>query len=569
MDANEALRMVGGGGAGPIPSDSGSMDPMRALRIAQEPSSGQVKAADAAPGRTLLDAFTRPAAAFAGGVNRGLVSDLAGLPVDTAANLMNLGIAGYGTLKRLLGGQNTEMPEPIDKSKAVGSSSWIYNKLSQIPGSQYAFAPEQSAEFPAINAGGRVLGASPGASPAAATAGVVGGMAGAKTHELASQNPTMAPWADVLAMTAAAAPTLGALAVNQYRARPDTAQEEILRRAQEKGMVTPPSQMDKTSVLETIGGKGPTENLASNKNTAVRQSMVADDFGITPNQVTPKGMEQLRNQAGLVYEQVKQQPPMRPDMEFVNDLDAIRQQQSKIRQSFPNAKFPAESEIDQLIRGVDPLQRGAQSQFNSKAVVDYVRQLRSDAMAEMSKTDDPASLATGHARKGVANALEDLMARNLQARGQTDLMDKFLAARQTIAKTHSVQSAMDPAGRVDPHVLAKQDYLSGNLKTIADYAETFPRANKSPHIGEVPLFTPFDLYGGIGIGGAAAAASGNPMYGLASLGLPALRWGARQAALTSPIQSRLLPPAPMMSNPMNTLPLLMPLTQSEINGSAR
>lgn len=70
--------------------------------------------------------------AFLAGRNRGLAADLAGLPVDTAANIIDLGKAaiGYGTSK-VTGKAPPQWTEPYDRSVVPGSSEWIAKQINK------------------------------------------------------------------------------------------------------------------------------------------------------------------------------------------------------------------------------------------------------------------------------------------------------------------------------------------------------------------------------------------------------------------------------------------------------
>jgi len=91
------------------------------LKVAQK--AGQVETAPQEQPVTMKD---RLLAATSGGY-RG-IAGLAGLPVDTAQNVINLGIAGVGTLAGMAGRPDL-MPEPI--SGSVGSSEWIAKHMEK------------------------------------------------------------------------------------------------------------------------------------------------------------------------------------------------------------------------------------------------------------------------------------------------------------------------------------------------------------------------------------------------------------------------------------------------------
>jgi len=72
------------------------------------------------------------AAAVATGANSGVLAGLGGLPVDTVANVLDLGKAGTGYLASKLGadGQVPTWAELTDRAQVPGSSKWIAGKLS-------------------------------------------------------------------------------------------------------------------------------------------------------------------------------------------------------------------------------------------------------------------------------------------------------------------------------------------------------------------------------------------------------------------------------------------------------
>lgn len=69
--------------------------------------------------------------AFPAGVNRAVTTVLPGLPVDTVANVLDLGKAaiGYATSK-VTGDAPPAWAEPMDRSKVVGTSDWIAARIN-------------------------------------------------------------------------------------------------------------------------------------------------------------------------------------------------------------------------------------------------------------------------------------------------------------------------------------------------------------------------------------------------------------------------------------------------------
>jgi hypothetical protein len=141
------------------------------------------------------------------------------------------------------------------------------------------------------------------------------------------------------------------------------------------------------------------------------------------------------------------------------------------------------------------------------------------------------------AAKSLANSIEAQLETYAKSLGRNDLVEEMAKARQLIAKTHSVEKAMNPAsGNIDARQLAKQlakgKPLSAELKQAAEFAARFPKAAQAVEgMGSLPQTSPLDW----GAGALMTAATG-PL-GLLSVGA---RPAARSMALSPMVQDRLL-----------------------------
>ena len=164
------------------------------------------------------------------------------------------------------------------------------------------------------------------------------------------------------------------------------------------------------------------------------------------------------------------------------------------------------------------------------------------------------------------DALEDAISDHLEATGKPELATNWENARRTIAKTYSIQDALDASGHVDASKLSKQQVkgkpLSGNLDTIADFASQFPKASAVKWSTQsVPGLSPLDVYGSAGIGAAAALHEGNLAAGIAGAAVPLARMGGRAALLSKYGQKLAVPSAPTAPGNVAT-----PLGQAAIAG---
>jgi hypothetical protein len=98
--------------------------------------------------------------AAASGINRGLFSDIAGLPVDTFANVLDLGRAAIGTAA-VASGHPEYAPDIPDRKKIVGSSAWLAKKFEDTGlGAAVNNQTPQDAASRILHTGGRYAGAS-------------------------------------------------------------------------------------------------------------------------------------------------------------------------------------------------------------------------------------------------------------------------------------------------------------------------------------------------------------------------------------------------------------------------
>lgn len=305
--------------------------------------------------------------------------------------------------------------------------------------------------------------------------------------------------------------------------------DAALAQAQQAGYVVTPAMSSQPGAIgtaaEAIGGKIKTQQLASVKNQAVTNDLVKSELGIAPDkQISREVLDGIRKDAGTAYSVIRSTGTVNADAPFVNALQAIGSKYQGAAQSFPGLTRgnPVQEMVDSL----------NQPSFTADAAVDAVSILRDRATAAYRSGDT----GQGKAAKAAANALEDMLDRHAQASGLSgDSISAFRTARQTIAKSHSVEGALnDATGDVSARALGNQinrgKPLSGNLKTAGDFANSFRAAAQDGVT--VPKFSVLDA-----AAGAYGAGSGN----LLALGLPLVRPAARSVALSRSVQNGLLP----------------------------
>jgi hypothetical protein len=295
---------------------------------------------------------------------------------------------------------------------------------------------------------------------------------------------------------------------------------QAVRDARGAGYVIPPTQARPTlgnRILEGFSGKITTAQNASASNQAVTNRLAAEALDLPPNtQITADVLDEVRSEAGKAYaalEALPKRPPVAAD-------------------TLTNR--PA-------VPGLDP-----------KAAVFDLRKARNDATAwfrSYGRTADPDALAKAQAASSKAQQLEASLEDYAQGLNKPELVQALRDARQRIAKTYTIEGALNPAsGSIDARKLAadlqKGKPLSGPLKLAGEFASQFPKAAQPVEgMGSLPQTSPLDW----ALSGSLSAVTANPlmMAGVAA------RPMARSAVLSGPVQNRLIQPPP--SNTPNAL----------------
>ena len=311
---------------------------------------------------------------------------------------------------------------------------------------------------------------------------------------------------------------------------------EMARRA---GYVLPPASIMEepglvTNALAGIGGKIKLQQAASAKNQVVTNKLAAEALGLPPDTtLTDEILNAVRSRAGRAYQEVKDSiPAIAADDAFQDVVAGLGGQNSQAALAFP--KLMSISGLKDL---TDEL--GLAGEQPTGVWVELVKKLRYDANALLKARDDPSKLALGLAKREAANAVDDMMERQIAAAGNDGAVDAYRAARRLIAKSYDVESATNSTtGDVSARALARlQDKgrpLTDQLKTIADTASAFPKAMQSPaSFGDNEMFSALDAYGA-----AASLLHGRPEI----LGAIAGRPIARAALLSEGYQNRLATP---------------------------
>lgn len=305
-----------------------------------------------------------------------------------------------------------------------------------------------------------------------------------------------------------------------------------VKAARDAGYVIPPTQARPTlgnRILEGISGKITTAQNASAQNAGVTNRLAAESLGLPGDtKLTADALKAVRDSAGQAYEAIKQTGVVTPGAAYDKALDSIAAPFVTASKGFPNAKPSPVLDLVESLRS---------PQFDASAAVEKLKQLRTAADDAFRKGDTDIARAS----KAAAKALEDSLEQHLQSIGQPQLLQELRDARKLIAKTYTVEKALNPAsGSVDARKLAAQvakgKPVSDELRTAADFAAQFPKAAQTVEgMGSLPQTSPLDW----SLGAITSAGTASPL-GLLTVGA---RPAARALTLSDVVQNRLLQPA--------------------------
>lgn len=308
--------------------------------------------------------------------------------------------------------------------------------------------------------------------------------------------------------------------------------------ARQAGYNVPPTQAGGGIVnrmLEGLAGKASTLQEASVRNQEITSKLANKSLGLPEDAVmTPELLKSVRDKAGEVYQGISSSGLIVPKQSFHDALDKAGEAAVKAEMNFPNETSK------KILETIGSVRKDA---FDAGSAVSRISQLRTEAdVAYRAGNKD-----LGKATKDAATALEDAIESHLKDLKQPDALNKFKEARQLIAKTYTIEKAMNPkTGSIDAKVLAARlksgKPMSGELKDIAEFASAFPKAAQSTEkIGGTIGISPLD-YTMAGLTGGASMLGGEDKESSAlnaaiALGL---RPAARKAVLSNFMQNRLV-----------------------------
>lgn len=366
------------------------------------------------------------------------------------------------------------------------------------------------------------------------TSTAIGGAAGAASQSIGQK---VAKWA------------AGKVAARQAAAQSDEAVNSVrdatLKEVKAAGYVVPPTNVNRSAAAtaaESLGGKHATEAAAAIRNQKVTNEIVRKELGLAKDApLTVETLKGIRDKAGSVYKAIQNTGEIATDGQYIDDLAGIAQSVDDVAKDFPDLNLSANEEITNLVDAM------LKDKFSAKSAIELTKQLRKAATGNLSGVNaaDPAKRALGMAQRDAAAAVEDQLLRHLDSTGKGALGKQFEEARRVIAKTYSVEAALNPGtGNVIAKNLGAQlkrgKPLSGGFETIAKFSQTFPKAAAEITDSKGVSKLSAAVFGG---GAGAALASGNVPLSATLAAVPAASYATRSALLSKTGQAMMATPS--------------------------
>ena len=427
----------------------------------------------------------------------------------------------------------------------MGTGGTIANVLSRIPGAARAAPVLESIRTAGMSTGLPAATTRLGQAAQMAPRMVGGGVTGAASAGLVNPGD------------AAAGGTIGAFLPPALKAAGAAGQGigNVIRgpiqspelaaavaKARGAGYVIPPTQAKPSlanRILEGFSGKLTTAQNASAQNQGVTNRLAAESLGLPGDtKLTPDLLVTLRQGAGQSYQAIGSTGAITPGAAYTQALDGIAAPYLRAAQGFPGAR------PSPVIELVDSLRSPT---FDAASAVEKIKQLRTAADDAFRKGDTDIARAS----KSAAKAMEDAIESHLTTINQPQLLQQFREARQLIAKSYTVEKALNPvSGGVDARKFAadlkRGKPLTGELRQAGEFAAQFPKAAQTIEgMGSLPQTSPLDWVPA----GALSMATSNPLMMLGVAARPM----ARAGILSPMVQNRLVqgPPSQMANALLN------------------
>jgi len=416
-------------------------------------------------------------------------------PVQTAENLGKL-VVGTG---ESLTGKIAKMIDPSLESKPLEAEQ-MANQVGQYYKNKYG-SEEGFKQALATDPAGVLADASialTGGASALTKAGLLPRTARLATEAGQAINPLN------LVTKAVTKPIKAAFEKPQQaldlQAAQNATRDATLRNAHDAGYRVDPSTINPTilnKVLTGVGGKASTQQILSAHNQEITNTLAKKSLGLPQDiALSDKVLNEYRDSVAQPYREVANLPK---------------------KESISASRIIGETGKPLI---------AAKKGFDPRQALEKLKQARSDSKDQWNyynRSAKPSAKVKAMALDEKVTKLENKLESYAKKNGSEDLLQRLKDSRIKIAKSYTIQKALnDATGNVSSAALARAPYLTGDLKSAADFAKAYPKFNQRPEaIGAMPGISPLDFTSAELMGGMGAEMAG--AKGLLAAGIPLAR----------------------------------------------
>jgi len=486
-------------------------DPLAARRAREVPSFANIRQADAMPTAREPSVMDRLAAVPGAAVSA--ASSVPAFLMGTGAGVYEAATSPqFGTQEAIRQGQR-KMGEVMDRftyTPSAGSQA-----LLQDVGQ--AIEPLKAAPVMPMGMG----------APGSVRAGLQG------TRAAAGAEADLVKNAFRSAVEARKAESMAAKAEKSFARGP---QIDAAKDAQRLGIALAPSISNPTKMNKMLAlSTDPTElhNTLSEANLPKYASVAKKEMGLSDREALTSSapFDKARALAAKPYDKIR-------EIEVLQSSDDVIQ---KIKDVIDEDLIGGVTSQNQIQALIDDAVKKISGGITGARAIDNISNLRKKSQKVYnSKAATPEQVEVADARMTIANALEDLIEKNVT---DQKLLAEFRKARTQMAKTYAYERATDfNTGNIDIQKLAKltsqNDYLTGDIAALGRIAGNYPEVTQMRPVVASPIdrFTRAGVAGTLGAGVGGAIFGGPGVIGGGAAGALAGRVLSRSAAkrLTSP-----------------------------------
>ncbi len=321
--------------------------------------------------------------------------------------------------------------------------------------------------------------------------------------------------------------------------------DAAFKAVRDEGVKLPPHMTGSgTDALSSMAGPVALEREAADNNLLAWQKMAREDIGLSkePLPLQPRDIEtKARGDFQTVRDKAAE--PYAAIQKIQKDA---QEQLDELRKQFPPGLSSADSTTYRDALNQPEAQKLA---LQAGADVDALKKLREDAQDAYQRLKNGDSTAYEPWQKNMkaAEAMENQIEHAAASAGDPKLLERLRKARETIAKTYSIENATNrTTGLIEPAELAAQYNagvpLTGNLKKIADFENSFDKAAvdaskiRNPNVGKITA-----------LGAANQASRGDIPGVLGAITTMTVGKPLRKLLLSDFVQNRLLSPREKMN----------------------